>query len=204
MKYFPRSTGVFILAGVFFFSSQSSGKRLTNYEVLRAQVDTLSDSVVKILSSMEIKSLKCRTGTGEVDSFVRERVEERLLENRLHLISDSSAGPQLRITVPLLNVSYSPPVSSHIFSSSDVVRYVRSDFTIGVSDGNEVMVRQSFSFSYSDTVNESQIPDLEAGSFAFIRGKPESEGLVDIMLQPVLFLASAVVIVYLFFTLRGS
>ncbi len=58
--------------------------------------------------------------------------------------------------------------------------------------------------AFSDTVSESEIPDLEAGSYVFLHGRIESRSVLDTILQPVLFVASAAVIVYLFFTLRGS
>ena len=73
------STGVVVFVGVFLWSGISAGKKLTNYEVLQAQVDTLSGSIVKILTAQRITSLSCRYGPGEADIFVRQKIEEQLL-----------------------------------------------------------------------------------------------------------------------------
>ncbi len=204
MKYSP-SVGVLIFGGVLFLSGgTASGKRLTNYEVLRAQVDTLSGSIVKVLTSQQIKSLACRNKPGEIEAFVRQRIDENLLGNNFRLVSDSLSVPQLKLIVPVVNVEYSSPVSSHLFASPDVERTIQSAYDLEVSDSGVVTFAKSYSFFFSDTINESEIPDLESGSYSFLHGKIDQGGFIDAMLQPVLFLASAAVIVYLFFTLRGS
>ena len=203
MRY-PTSIGVFIFVGVLFFSGTSSGQKPTNYEIFCAQVDTLSGSIVKTLADWKAKSVSYRSNTGEVDMFVRQRIEERLLRNGFRIREDSAAVPRLRVAAPLIRVEYSSPVASHIFGSSDVERTVQSDFDLEISDSGEVKSARSYSFVYSDTVKESEIPDLESGSYGFLHGRIDPGGFLDTMLQPVLFLASAAIIVYLFFTLRGS
>ncbi|HUI30841.1 MAG TPA: hypothetical protein VLX91_11530 [Candidatus Acidoferrales bacterium] len=201
MRYSP-FVGLLLLFGLLVSSSESADKKFTNYEIFRAQVDTLSGTVVKILLSRQIGSISYRAKPGEIETFVRQKMEERLLENNLRLVSDSTS--QLRMSVPLFQVSYSPPVASHIFASPDVERMVQSAYDVEISDSGEVKIAKSFSFAFSDTVNESDIPNLETGSYGFLRGKIDPGGFLDTILQPILFLASAAVLVYLFFTLRGS
>ena len=104
----------------------------------------------------------------------------------------------------MVQVAYSSPVASHIFASSDVERTIQSNFDIELSDSCEITVAKSYSFIFADTVNESEIQSLEAGSYNFLHGKVDSGGFLDTILQPILFIASGAVIVYLFFTLRGS
>jgi hypothetical protein len=203
MKY-PASVGVLTFVGILIFSGASSGGKLTNYEVFRSQVDTLSTSIVDVLTGRQIKSLNCLHRPGEIEMFVRQRIEERLLDDKFRLLTDSVSGPKLRFGVPLAQVEYSAPVSSHIFASPDVKRTIQSEYDIEISDSGEVIFAKSYSFVFADTVRESDIADLESGSFGFLHGKIDPGGFLDTMLQPVFFLASAAVIVYLFFTLRGS
>jgi hypothetical protein len=198
------SAGVLIFVGVLFFIGISSGKELTNYEVFRAQVDTLSVSIAKILKTWQIKSVSYRSKPGEIEMFVRQGIEERLLEDNFRILQDSISVPQLKVIVPVVKVEYSSPVASHIFASSDVARILQSDYDLEISDSGGVKFAKSYSFVYSDTVKESDISDLESGTYNFLHGRIDQGGFLDTMLQPVLFLAAAAVIVYLFFTLRGS
>ncbi len=204
MRY-PSSIGFFAIVGVLFLSSASSGRKLTNYEIFRAQVDTLSFSVSKILTDWHLETVNYRGEPGEMERFVRLRMTEQLLSNGHRIREDSSLSiPKLKVTVPLVRVVYSSPVASHIFASSDVERTVQSDYSVELSDSGEVRFARSFSFVYSDTVKESEISDLETGSYDFLHGRIDPGGFLDTMMQPLLFVASAAVIVYLFFTLRGS
>jgi hypothetical protein len=198
------SVGVFAFAGVLFFSGTSFGKKLTNYEVLRAQVDTLSESVVNLLTAQRLKTLNWRSAAGETETFVRQGIEERLLRNNFRLSSDSTVAALLKVNVPVLKVEYSSPVASHIFASSDVERTIQSDYDVEIVDSGQVRFANSYTFVFADTVRQSDIPDLETGSYTFLHGRIDPGGFLDTMLQPVLFLASAAVVVYLFFTLRGS
>jgi len=184
--------------------SVSQAKQYTNYEVLSAQTDTLARSIINVLVDKQIKLLGCRVGKNDIDNFVRQRIEEHLLEHNLRLVTDSAALTYLKVTVPLVGVAYSSPVSSHIFGSSEVVRTIRSDYDVELTDSGQVAFAKSFSFVYSDTVKEDQISELESGSYDFLHGRSDPGGFFDTMLQPILFVASAVIIVYLFFTLRGS
>ncbi len=203
MRY-PASIGIFIFVGLFFFTSISSGQRLTNYEIFRAQVDALSGSIGKTLTDWKTKEASYQSKSGEIEMYVRQRIEEQLLGSGFRIRQDSSSVPQLKVSVPLIKVVYSSPVASHIFASSDVERTVQSDYDIEITDSGEVKFAKSYSFVYSDTVKESEISDLESGSYSFLHGKIDPGGFFDAMFQPVLFIASAAVIVYLFFTLRGS
>ncbi len=203
MRYQPLF-GTYVLALLFMANNGPQRERSTNYEILNAQVDTVALAITSALARDSSRTVDLKAGSHEVDAFVRQRILENLLRDRFRVMSDSSASPTVRIFVPLVEVSYSAPVSSHIFGSSEVVRTVRSDYNVEISDGDRVNYARSFSLAFSDTVSESEIPDLEAGSYPFLHGRLESTSLLDTIFQPLLFAASAAVIVYLFFTLRGS
>lgn len=178
--------------------------RPTNYDILNAQIDTLAAAVTGVLSRGHERMVWIKTGTRPVDNFVRQRIIENLLKDKFRVMSDSAFSMVVRIIVPLVEVTYSAPVVSHIFGSSDVIRTIRSEYDVEISDSTQTTFAKSYSMAFSDTVSESEIPDLEIGSYAFLHGKIESKNFLDTVFQPVLFVASAAVIVYLFFTLRGS
>ncbi len=196
--------GTLLLAIALLANSGPQKERRTNYEILNAQVDTLALAVSTALTHEPATSVSLITGPLEVDAFVRQRLLESLIGRKFRVIDDSTVSNVVRVVVPLVEVAYSAPVSSHIFGSSDVVRTVRSDYEVEISDSGRIDYAKSFSLVFSDTVSESEIPDLESGSYSFLHGRLESKNLFDTILQPLLFAASAAVIVYLFFTLRGS
>ncbi len=176
----------------------------TNLEVLNSQIDSLSNSLADVLSEEYVRSFQLRTGENTIAQVVRQRLLERFLSRSYKVSSDSAGRAVVRVLVPLVEVTYSSPVASHIFGASDVMRSVRSEYDVEVSDSSRVRFARSFSLAFRDTVSESDISDLEAGSYSFLRGRIESRSFFDSFVQPVLFVASAAVIVYLFFTLRGS
>lgn len=178
--------------------------RPTNYDVLNSQIDTLAVAVTGVLSDGHDRMICVKTGTRPVDNFVRQRIIEYLLRDKFRVMGDSRCSEVVRIIVPLVEVTYSAPVVSRIFGSADVIRTIRSEYDVEISDSSQTTFAKSYSMAFSDTVSESKIPDLETGSYSFLHGKIEGTSFLDTVLQPVLFVASAAVIVYLFFTLRGS
>lgn len=176
----------------------------TNYDILNAQVDTLAMTVTGVLSQEHDRSVFVKTGTRPVDNFVRQRLIQNLLRDKFRVMNDTASRSVVRVLVPLVEVNYSEPVKSHIFGSSDVIRTLRSEYDVEISDSTHVTFAKSFTMAFSDTVSENEITDLETGSYGFLHGRIESKNFLDTVFQPVLFVASAAVIVYLFFTLRGS
>ncbi len=203
MKYQPL-LGTLTMLLVFVSGSGHREGSPTNFEVFNNQVDSLSSAVAGVLVGEHGNVVSLKTGPRTVDEFVRQRLLERLLEDKLVVREDSASATEVRINVPVIEVNYSAPVSSHIFGASDVVRSIRSEYDVDISDSGRVTFAKSFRMAYSDTVSMSDIPQLEAGSYNFLHGRVDSRNFLDTVLQPVLFVASAAVIVYLFFTLRGS
>ena len=204
MRY-PTCSGTFAIVILLLANNVSQSRELTNYEVFCAQVDTLALSAMKVLASQDVKLVYLKSGSRDVDVLVHLKITEALLKNSFHVVTtDSSAVPLLRVTVPLIGVSYSAPVTAHIFGASDVIRTIRSAYDVEIADRGQVRFAKSYSYVYSDTVKESQISALESGSYNFLRGKVLTGSFIDTMLQPLLFVASAAIVVYLFFTLRGS
>jgi hypothetical protein len=201
----------FSIAGSTFSQQKTDGGTrrlpLTNYAVFSAQVDSLSDSVAIALfrfSKSSANLLQIRTDSREIDNFVRRRIEERLLKDGIQIVMDSTAPVTLRVEVPFVNVTYSAPISSHIFGSSELVRSMRSAYDVEITDSGRVEFAKTFTFSFADTISQSQISELEEGSYEFLKGTSDPARFIDTIFQPFLFAASAAVIVYLFFTLRGS
>ncbi len=196
--------GTIMLTLVFLTNNGSPKGKPTNFRILETQIDSLAVLVTGVLSGGHAQSVYLRTGSRTVDDFVRQRLIENLMRNKFQVARDSAASAIIRVLVPLVKVEYSAPVASHIFGASDVMRTVRSEYDVEISDSARVSFAKSFSIVFRDTVSEGDIPDLEAGSYSFLHGRVESRSFLDTVLQPVLFVASAAVIVYLFFTLRGS
>ncbi len=185
----------------------TQGHISTNYEVLNSQVGIVADSVLSVLvrhRQAVVNYERSAIGPREVNNFVRQRIEEHLLENKIRVVMDSSTAASLKVAVQLVEVTYSAPIASHIFSSSEVVRTIRSAYDIEMADSGEVRFAKSYSFSFADTVKQSRIPELETGSYEFLHGRSDPAGFLDTIFQPLVFAASAAIIVYLFFTLRGS
>ncbi len=182
----------------------SAAGRPTNLDIFERQLDTLSAKVASVLRNDNVTSLMLESGSRSADMFVRQNLLEHLLNDKFTVLNDSATASVVRVGVPLMEVSYSAPVKSHIFGASDVLRSMRSEYDVEISDSGRVAFAKSFAMSFQDTVSESEIPELEVGSYGFLHGRIESTAFLDTVFQPVLFVASAAVIVYLFFTLRGT
>ncbi len=202
--WYQQLLGTLALLLVFVSGNGSTDRRPTNFEVLNHQLDSLSTAITSILKTEHDTSVSLETGSRSVDGLVRQKLLEKLLNDKFTVLEDSAAATRVRVVVPLMVVTYSAPVKSRIFGSPDVIRRVNSQYDVEISDSGRVSFAKSLTLSFEDTVSESEIPGLEAGSFGFLHGRIESTAFLDTVLQPVLFVASAAVIVYLFFTLRGT
>lgn len=201
----PSSLGSCAVVMLLLTAGVSEPKQPTNYEVFCAQADTLARSAIAVLVRQDVRRVSLKFGSRDADVLVQQKVMEALLKNNFHVsVADSPSIPLLRVAVPVVGVSYSAPVTSHIFGASDVIRTIRSSFDVELADRGQVRFARSYSYVFSDTVKESQVSSLESGSYGFLHGKVVTGSFLDTMLQPILFVASAAVIVYLFFTLRGS
>ena len=193
----------------------------TNFEIFESQVGAVADSIILALETYRTEwagsghamvSYKPSIfGLRDAGNIARQRIEEHLLGSKFQVVMDSSVAVSrgaglfdLTVTVPFVDVNYSAPISSHLFRSSEVVRTIRSSYDVEIADSGEVKFARSYSLATADTIEQSAIPDLERGSYGFLFGRSDPSGLIDSVVQPLIFAASAVIIVYLFFTLRGS
>jgi len=68
---------------------------------------------------------------------------------------------------------------------------------------NEVLFAGAISKAYKDTVNVSQVPELESPSIFFTHGELRGTEFLEEVLEPIIIVGASAVVVYLFFTVRS-
>lgn len=178
----------------------------SNLKLFNTQADSFINAVLGIVRDENIDILSIRFDSSEAGNFIKQKFLEKALLEHLHIIAGTSSDSiaLATVSVPVMMVSYSSPIASHLFGSSEVVRTVRSSYSLNLLKNSQFIYAHTFSYNTSDTISEAEIRSLEIGEYSFVHGSVSSGSIFNDVIQPILFAGAAAVVVYLFFALRGG
>ncbi|MGC8595212.1 MAG: hypothetical protein ACP5US_02450 [Candidatus Kryptoniota bacterium] len=197
---------IFVFSVPLFQSCELQAQIRSNLRIFTAQADSFVTTALEIVKSKNVGVISIKFDSTETGNFIKQKFLERALIEHLTIMSDGYADTAVlaAISVPLMAVSYSSPVASHLFGSSEVVRTVRSSYSLNLLRNSKFIFARTFSYETSDTVPDAEIRSLEVGEYNFVHGSILSKSIFNDVIQPLLFAGAAAVVVYLFFVLRGG
>jgi|GEM_PF-6713559 hypothetical protein len=204
-----RNRAVLVILVLLIFVFQYGNLRAqirSNLRIFTLQADSFITTALGIVKSENADILSIKFDSSEAGNFIKQKFIEKALMEHLRIIADVAGDSIIlaTVSVPLMTVSYSTPVASHLFGSSDVVRTVRSTYSLNLLRNSRFVFAHTFSYEASDTVSEEAIKSLEIGEYNFLHGSVSSKSILNDVIQPILFAGAAAVVVYLFFVLRGG
>lgn len=138
-------------------------------------------------------------------SFFKDRVTAEIKNTGTKLITDKdSADIILNYTIYSVNIDYKETFRQGLFGDYLVEREAGLNCSFSVEKKNEVIEAGNLIFSNIDTVKYADVEDLEDILLPFTQAEIPPEPFFSSLWEPVIAVATAIVTLFLFFTVRSK
>jgi len=123
------------------------------------------------------------------------------------LSNDSlSSGILLKINDAELKVTYGDVYREGLFGKKKTIRNVFARINVQSLNlsTNEILLSEILKSQLSDTVNVSDIPNLETPTAPFTHAEISGDTLIDRLIEPFIIIGATGAVVYLFFYIRSK
>jgi hypothetical protein len=194
---------IFLLT-VFSYSVHMYGQTKQNLEIFYNLADSAAVNASKNIPQNK-NNVKIDLGTGGTYSVFNNRVMESIQKsgkNVSNALKPDSTVSEISFVIDKTNVNYGELFQQKLFGDY----YTQREITLS---GNYLLFlpgisTHNFTYSYSDTVNISEIKSIENNALPFTQGKMPSEPLFSSIYEPIIAVGAAAVTVILFFTIRSK
>lgn len=149
--------------------------------------------------------------SGEKAAYLKNLLGNTLRKNGFQTFRNFTTGSTLQGTVIEISrfdviVKYSEPVSDRIWDSDSTGRLIKVVLEGQIYHAPEGKVQQALDedIEYFDKISYDKIIEMERSPYRVFKGIRKDISLMQKIFEPAFIVTSAVVIVYLFFTQRGS
>ncbi|MFC2139485.1 hypothetical protein ACFLR4_02375 [Bacteroidota bacterium] len=189
---------IFVFSGITFSQSRK------NAEILTDLVDESLTFISQGWSSQNPEVYINYTSQNNF-RFFKDRVAAELMNAGTKLITDKdSAELILNYTIYSVNIDYNETFRDGLFSDYLVEREAGLNCSFSLEKNDEVIDAANLVFSNVDTVKYAEIKDLENVLLPFTQAEIPPEPFFSSLLEPVIAIATAVVTLFLFFTVRSK
>ena len=191
---------IFVLAfsGICFPQSKKNAELLS---------DLVDESIRSISQNWnEQNSLVCVNYTSQKNlDFFKDRVTAGLINSGTKLITiKDSADIILNYSIYSVDINYNETFRDGLFGDYLVEREAGLNCSFSLESKNEVIDADNLVFSAIDTVKYAEIKDLEDTQLPFTRAEIPPEPFFSSLLEPIIAIATAVVTLFLFFTVSSK
>lgn len=184
---------------LFLFTFVLEAQTQTNLEKFFGLVDESAEEIIGKLKLTEMPSLNFYSP--DEYSLLKNRVLKAFKESS---VSNESGSYKLNYQIVNASVEYPEIFRAGFLGRFLVNRKVNLNVDYTLEKGGEIVKTGSFVKSVVDTVEYERVNSLENFSVSFTRGQLPPEPLFSGLIEPVVAIGTAVVAVYLLFTVRGN
>jgi len=180
----------------------------TNLEVFQTELSLLAAEVVQRSGDGLGESLFVTVRSSDTSWVARNTIVEALKKLNYSVFLLSSAGEARGAAIDLgiveMRVRYGDAFRESFLGTRKTERTISTTISANVRNAqNEVLFAGAISKAYKDTVNVSQVPELESPSIFFTHGELRGTEFLEEVLEPIIIVGASAVVVYLFFTVRS-
>ncbi|MGA7721968.1 MAG: hypothetical protein WCA84_12440 [Ignavibacteriaceae bacterium] len=194
---------IFILT-LLLYSLELHSQTKSNLEIFYTLADSAAINAVKNIPADET-NVKLDFGTGNIYSIFNNKLMESFQKAGKTVLNGpkyDSTAINVSFRIDKTNIGYGELFQKNLFGDFYTERQINIS-------GNYIlffkgMISHNFQFSYSDTVNVTEIKNIENIAFPFTQGKIPTEPLLTSIYEPVIGLGAAALTVILFFTVRSK
>ncbi len=189
--------GVVVLS----FSIQAQTK--TNLEIFKVLVDSSISEIFDKISNPQ-KDIYLNLKLGASYNIFEDQIIKsfQIRGQKTSTVNNSLENLALSYTIENTSVNYGEIFRDGFFGDNLVQRKISITGTYWLQV-RESMVK-NFYYENSDTINVGDIQELDNSSYPLTKGKIPSEPFLSNLFEPVIAIATAAVVITLFFTVRSK
>ena len=182
----------------------------SNIEIMRTLIDKLTDSIIAKTNYHQSENIYLHLPNHQNFWLIEETISSKLKEKDFRvfkLSNDSlSSGILLKINDAELKVTYGDVYREGLFGKKKTIRNVFARINVQSLNlsTNEILLSEILKSQLSDTVNVSDIPNLETPTAPFTHAEISGDTLIDRLIEPFIIIGATGAVVYLFFYIRSK
>jgi hypothetical protein len=187
---------------------QSEDPVKTNLEVFRIEFTSVATELLQRSGAGLERNLVLNVRSPDSCWLARNTIVEALkkMNYNVYLSSPGSEGRGVSIDIGIVEakVRYGKTFRESFLGGGKTERTISTIVSASVRNlQNEILFAGDVSREYKDTVNVSDVSDLENPSISCTHGEPPDSDFFDELLEPIIIVGASAVVVYLFFTVRS-
>lgn len=187
---------------------QSDASVKTNLEVFQTEFASVATELLQKSGVGLERNLVLNVRSPDTCWLARNTIAEVLKKMNYSVYFSApggeAGGASIDIGIVETKVQYGKTFREGFLGKRKTERTISTIVSASVrSAQNEILFAGDVSRASKDTVNVSDVSDLENPSLSFTHGDPPDAGFLDEVLEPIIIVGASAVVVYLFFTVRS-
>jgi hypothetical protein len=180
----------------------------TNLEVFQTELSSLAEELVQKSVDGLGRNVVVNVRSPDTSWVTRNTIAEALtkLNYTVYLTSSDGEGKGATIDIAIveMKVRYGDVFREGFLGTRKTERTISTTMSANVRNvQDEILFVGGVSRAHKDTVDVSNVAQLENSSFAFTHGEPPKTDFFENVLEPVIIIGASAVVVFLFFTIRS-
>ncbi len=172
----------------------------SNYKIIDSLINQHIEDFKPDIIAENQKCFVIGTNSSELDFLIESKLLDKLSDFTFYKTNEGKC-PKLKINAINVLVNY------QLIDDDEVLRNVSVEMSAIIEPKDEPLkLIHNKKLNYTDTVPKSAIGELQKSSYNFDKGTlPEEEStFYDNILQPVIFIGTAIITIAILFTVRSS
>ena len=179
-----------------------------NLEVFQTELSSLAAELVQKSGDGLGRNVVVNVRSPDTSWVARNTIVEALtkLNYSVYLPSQGGEGKSAIIDLGIveMKVRYGDVFREGVLGTRKTERTINTTLSANVRNAqNEILFAGAVSRALKDTVDVSDVAQLENSSIAFTHGEPPKTDFFENVLEPVIIIGASAVVVFLFFTVRS-
>ncbi|MGA9362813.1 MAG: hypothetical protein WBW16_00410 [Bacteroidota bacterium] len=180
----------------------------TNLEVFQTELSSLAAELVQKSGDGLGRNVVVNVRSQDTSWVARNTIVEALTKLNYSVSLPSSGGERKGATIDLgiveMKVRYGDVFREGFLGKRRTERTISTTVSANVRNvQNEILFVGAASRAHKDTVDVSDVAQLENSSISFTHGEPPGTDFFENVLEPAIIIGASAVVVYLFFTVRS-
>lgn len=185
------------------FSSLLHAQTITNLEVFKVLIDSSVADIVKYAADSE-KDIYLNLKLGSSYSVFEDQIYKsfQIRGKKLSSVYNPLENSELSYTAENAAVTYGENFRDGFLGEHYVSRFITLEGSYRLHNNSTIV--ENFSYKSADTVRYDEIESLENTSYPFTKGAIPSEPFLSNLFEPLVAIATAAIVITLFFTVRSK
>ncbi len=189
-----------IIISLIFIIYSTAYSQNTNYKIIDSLISCHIDKLMIYLNSTNDSCFTLETNHSEVDFIIESNLIKKMPDYSFIRYKDPKC-PIIKIQTPNISVKY-------IYLTKDnIARHIEVEMSAIIEKTNQpIKLIHSQIQSYSDTIPYNQINNIQRSPYNFDKSEipTEENSFYENIIQPIIFVGTAIITIAILFTVRSQ